>query len=117
MGEVFCLGSVPKYTSHKSKLTQNVCEACGLGIESSGHILWECEKARAVWLLSGINFDKQGARYLEFLNLVWYLIFVWHVGNGILEMLLMIAWRMWFDRNVVRRGHSRQFAKEVVKLA
>ena len=34
----FLLESMPKYTSHKSKLMQNVCEACGFGIESSGHI-------------------------------------------------------------------------------
>ena len=33
-GEVFCLESIPKYTFHKSKLMQNVCEACGFGIES-----------------------------------------------------------------------------------
>ena len=76
---------------------QNVCEAWGLGIESSGHILWECEKACAVWLLLGISFDTQGIRYLEFMDLVWYLIFVQHVGNDMLEILLMIARYMWFD--------------------
>ena len=89
----------------------NVCEACGLGIESSRHILYECEKARAVWLLSGNSFDTQGLWYLEFMDLVCYLIFVEHVGNDILEMILMIAWRMWFNRNVIRHGHSRQSAE------
>ena len=92
----------------------NECEACGLGIESSRHILWECEKARAVWLLSGNSFDTQRIWYLEFIDLVCYLIFVEHVGNDILEMLLMIAWRMWFNRNVVRHCHSRQSTEEVV---
>ena len=58
-----------------------------------------------------------GVWYLEFMDLVCYLIFIEHVGNDILEMLLMIAWRMWFIRNVVRHGHSRQSAKEVVQLA
>ena len=29
----------------------------------------------------------------------------------------MIAWCMWFNRNVVRHGHSRQSADEVVQLA
>ena len=28
----------------------------------------------------------------------------------------MIAWCMWFNRNVVRHGHSRQSAEEVVQL-
>ena len=58
-----------------------------------------------------------GIRYLEFMDLVYYLIFVEHVGNDILEMLLMIGWRMWFDRNVVRHSHSRQSAEGVVQLA
>ena len=93
-GEYFCLESMPKYTSHKSKLMQKICENCGFGIESSGHFFWECKKAYAVWLLSGISFDTQGVRYLEFMDLMWYLIFVQHVGNDILEMLLMIAWCM-----------------------
>ena len=116
-GEFFCLESMLNYTSHKSKLMQNVCEACGFGIESSGHIFWECKKAYAVWLLSGISFDTQGVRDLEFMDLMWYLIFVLHFGNDILEMLLMIAWCVWFNRNVVRHGHSRQSAEEVVQLA
>ena len=29
----------------------------------------------------------------------------------------MIAWRMWFNRNVVRHCHSRQSTEEVVQLA
>ena len=70
-----------------------------------------------MWPLSGNIFDTQGAWYLEFMDLVWYLIFVQHVGNDILEMLLMIAWRMWFNRNVVRHGHSRQSVEVVVQLA
>ena len=94
-----------------------VCEACGLGIESTRHILQEREKTCAVWPLSGNIFDTQGAWYLEFMDLVWYLIFVQHVGNDILEMLLMIAWRMWFNRNVIRHCHSRQSTEEVVQLA
>ena len=96
---------------------QNVCEACGFGIESRGHFFWECKKAYAVWLLSGISFDTQGVRDLEFMDLMWYLIFVLHFGNDILEMLLMIAWCVWFNRNVVRHDHSRQSAEEVVQLA
>ena len=95
----------------------NVCEACGLGIESSRHILYECEKARAVWLLSGNSFDTRGVWYFEFMDLVCYLNFVVHVGNDILEMLLMIAWHMWFIRNVIRHGHPQQSAEEVVHIA
>ena len=49
------------------------------------------------------------------MDFVCYLIFVYCFGVDILEMLLMIAWRMWFNRNVVR--HARQSVEEVVQLA
>ena len=68
-------------------------------------------------LLSGNSYVTQGIWYLEFMDLVFYLIFVEHVGNDILEMLLMITWLMWFNRNVVRHNHFRQSGKEVVQLA
>ena len=54
---------------------------------------------------------------MEFMDLVCYLIFVEHIGNAILEIILMIAWRMWFNRNVVRHSHFQQSAEEVVQLA
>ena len=63
------------------------------------------------------SFFTQGEWYLEFMDLVCYLIFVERFGIDILEMLLMIAWRMWFNRNVVRHDHSRQSVEEVVQLA
>ena len=70
---------------------QNVCEACGLAIESSGNILWECEKAHAVWLLSRISLDTQGVWYLEFMDLVCYLIFVEHFGDASHDSLAYVV--------------------------
>ena len=68
-------------------------------------------------LLSGNSFDTHRVWYSEFMDLACYLIFVEHVGNEILEMLLMIGWCMWFNRNVIRHGNSRQSVEEVVQLA
>ena len=82
---------MPKYTSHKSKLMPNVCEACGLGIEPTRHILKECKKARAVWLLSRNSFDTQGVWYLEFMDLVCYLIFVEHFGDASHDSLAYVV--------------------------
>lgn len=42
---------VPKYKSKSvpsGVINNDVCGACGLGIESSGHMIWECERAREV---------------------------------------------------------------------
>ena len=79
---------------HRQVIDDDMCEACGLGKETSGHIFWECEAAREVWVQSGIIFETQGVRYNEFVDMVWYLIFIQHVGNDFLEMLFMIAWSM-----------------------
>ena len=45
----------------------------------------------------GIIFETQGVRYNEFVDLVWYLIFIQHVGNDFLEMLFLIAWSTWHN--------------------
>ena len=37
--------------------------------------------------------------------------------NDVLEMLFMIAWSMWHNRNVVRHGSPRQSATLVVQKA
>ena len=85
------------------------CEACGLGEESSGHVFWECGKAQEVWSLSGIVFETQGIHYQEFVDLVWYLI-----SSNTLEMIFMVAWCMWFNRNAIRHGSVLQSAIVVV---
>ena len=67
------------------------CEACGMGEESSGHVFWECGKAQEVWSLSGIVFETQGIHYQEFVDLVWYLIFVQHAGDDFYGSLVHVV--------------------------
>ena len=95
---------------HQQVINDDICEACGLGKENRGHLFWECEAAHEVWVQLGISFEAQGLRYNEFFDLVWYLMFVQQVGNDILEMLTMIAWSTWHNRNVAKHGSPRQFA-------
>ena len=52
------------------------CEACELAKETSGHLFWDCTKAREVWVATGISFDATGVSFREFVDLLWYLIFV-----------------------------------------
>ena len=42
---------------HQGVLESVTCEACGIADETSGHLFWECTKAREVWLEIGIPFD------------------------------------------------------------
>ena len=62
-------------------------------------------------------FETQGIHYQEFVNQVWYLIFVQHTGDDTLEMIFMVAWCIWFNRNVVQHGSACQLATVVVQKA
>ena len=61
--------------------------------------------------------ETQGIHYQEFVNQVWYLIFVQHTGDDTLEMIFMVAWCIWFNRNVVQHGSACQLATVVVQKA
>ena len=43
------------------------CEACGRVEETSGHLFWDCTKAREVWLVKGISFDARGVSFRDLL--------------------------------------------------
>ena len=55
---------------HRQVIDDYMCEACGLGKETSGHIFWECETTHEVWVQFGIIFEAQGVGYNEFVDLV-----------------------------------------------
>ncbi|XP_023907624.1 uncharacterized protein LOC112019319 [Quercus suber] len=102
---------------HRGVLESATCEACGVADETSGHLFWECTKAREVWLATGIPFDTQGVYYRDFIDLIWYLIFVKHAGRELLELILSVAWCMWYNRNKTRLGSTRQTSQQVIHKA
>ena len=44
------------------------CEACDWVEETSGHLFWDCTKAREVWLAMRISFDARGVSFREFIE-------------------------------------------------
>ena len=107
-----CHNIIPMKANLKRRklIKESLCEACGLEEEISGHAFWDCEHAREVWHLLGITFKTQRVLYREFVDLIWYLMFVQHVGDVVLEMVFMISWCMWYNRNAIRHGSSCQSA-------
>ncbi|XP_075654846.1 uncharacterized protein LOC142625013 [Castanea sativa] len=63
------------------------CDACGLAEETSGHLFWDCTKARE------------------------------HMGNDLVELVVIVAWCMWYNRNKVRLGSTRQTSQEIIHKA
>ena len=83
------------------------CKACDLGAESSEHVQWDCEKTREIWKLCGIPFEVCGINFPEFVNFLWHLEFRQRMGDDLLELVVMVAWCLWFNRNEVRLGKGR----------
>ena len=76
--------------------------------------LWTCSRGME---LSSITFETEGVLYREFVDLIWYLMFVQHVRDEVLEMVFMIVWCMWYNRNAVRHGSSCQSAQHIIQKA
>ena len=59
----------------------------------------------------------QGVHLLEIIDFLWYLKFIQHVGDAVLELAITIAWSIWFNWNQVRHGQSCQFAAMILDKA
>lgn len=45
--------------AHRHIIKENICEACGIEVEDSGHLFWRCLKAQEVWEVSGLFGDVE----------------------------------------------------------
>ena len=94
-----------------------ICEAWELEAKTSGTLFWHCEKTHEIWTLYGLPLDFNRVHFPEFNDLLWYLKFVQHVGNDILELVINIAQSIWFNRNQVWQGKTRHTASMIIHKA
>ena len=102
---------------HRGVLDNPTCEACSLSNETSGPLFWDCTSARETWEAAGIPIDLRGVQYREFIDLLWHLIFVQHVGMNLLKFVITTAWCKWFRRNKTRLGAPQQSCREIIHKA
>ena len=102
---------------HRGVLDNPTCEACSLSNETSGHLFWDFTSARETWEAAGIPIDLRGVQYREFIDLLWHLIFVQHVGMNLLKFVITTAWCKWFRRNKTRLGAPQQSCREIIHKA
>lgn len=82
----------------KSKIVpDSLCPMCGLEPETSGHILWWCESARAVWGLCGGYLQKSLVISDDFLSIFEYMSD--RLNSVVLELFAVIAYKLWLRRN------------------
>ena len=90
------------------------CGLCGLA-ESSGHALWECGMAEAVWKEAKFSVKGGCLPFRDFIDVVWK---VWeNQKEGELERLVCLAWCIWKNRNAVKFGGKGKEARSIVSEA
>jgi len=87
-----------RYNLFKRKIFPDfLCPMCGLEPETSGHILWGCDSARAVWGMCGGYLQKSLVFSEDFLSIFEYL--CERLNNEVLELFAVITYKLWLRRN------------------
>jgi hypothetical protein len=101
-----CLNILPTKINLKKKkiTTDGFCPICESKAKSIAHALWECPAANDVWLSSKLRVQKVPKYQGDFITLVLSLFD--KVGEKDCELVSMIMWYIWFNRN--RAAHENK---------
>ena len=111
-----CKNTLPTNYSLKLKRipVEDACGVCGK-VESSGHALWDCEVAKAVWRESKLSFPKFHSPLRDFLDLVWK---IWEDRREFSwETFATTAWCIWKNRNDTKFESRNKEGKMVAREA
>jgi hypothetical protein len=92
-----------------------LCPMCGIEAETSGHALWSCEAARAVWGSCGGSIQKSSIVASDFLVIFGYLCD--RLDEGELELFAVTAHKIWLRRNSLVFGGPVQSPSCLLKGA
>lgn len=78
-------------------------------MESSDHTIWWCEWAAVVWNISKVAFMYDKRKRMKLIDALWV---VADSGNRhCLSLMVVMAWKLWFDRNKGVNGDGRNQPK------
>lgn len=80
----------------------NLCPMCGVMAETSGHIIWECESSKAVWMECNRKIQKLSIIAED--GLVWFAMLMDKLDEEELCLVSVLARRIWLHRNSVVFG-------------
>ncbi|XP_065626609.1 uncharacterized protein LOC136066360 [Quercus suber] len=93
---------------------EDACVACGK-VESSGHALWDCEVARAIWRESKLSLPNFRSPLCDFMDVVWK---IWVDKREVSwESFATTAWCIWKNRNSIKFEGRGKVVKAIVKEA
>ncbi|KAL0011083.1 hypothetical protein SO802_006191 [Lithocarpus litseifolius] len=102
---------------HRPIISDPVCEVCGLAAETTGHLLWESNKAKEIWNEVSLNLEGLGHGCEDFTDILWKFIEIEPSSPMNLELFITICWGIWLNRNEVRNGEPVKSGGEIVRRA
>jgi hypothetical protein len=98
----------------RRKITEDpLCPMCGVQAETTGHILWGCSAAKAIWSECNSKIQKRSSEHEDFLDIFSDLLRV--LDQDDLERVAVVARAMWFRRNAV--VHGRQIGQPYIVVS
>nr|POE58912.1 putative ribonuclease h protein [Quercus suber] len=86
------------------------CEECKEEVEFVGHILWSCSRAKEVWPCTKMKFHFDQTRVNSFHDLLWQILMTDSFEEEGTELVVIVAWALWSNRNKVRHGGRKKSA-------
>ena len=89
----------------KQKIIQEeICEGCKEVLETVGHVLWGCPRAREAWECSKLVIRSTDGANLSFQDIMWNMLLNDDVGDDHVVLTATIAWALWHNWNETRYG-------------
>jgi hypothetical protein len=82
----------------------NMCELCGLQVESEFHALVMWDHARNLWSAMRKCWALPSEELLSYTGPDWLLLLLSHIPKQMAERTAIMLWRTWFLRNEVVHG-------------
>ena len=96
-------------------LHEDRCGECNEEAETSGHLFWNCPRAKEVCQCTKLHFVFEPSSIRSFFDLMWNLLMSDSYDEDKVAMVVTIAWSIWFNRNEVRHRGSKKSGVALVQ--
>ena len=99
----------------RKNTTNNICEACGMHVETIMHMLCFCSRGIEGWSSSKLTLPFIIQDSCSFVGTFNRLQNRWEAQPGLLEKWVTICWGIWKSRNEVRHGGKRRTGLAIMR--
>ena len=92
---------------------KSLCVCCLENAETNGHIFWGCSTAQEAWSASKLNLMPLNANIDSFQDFLWLELMTNDARDIKCSKLVMVAWKLWCNRNEINRQGEAKIGLEV----